>query len=306
MHGSNRVLVAGAINTDLVARVQRAPEAGQTITGRTFGVFGGGKGANQALASARSGSATAFLGALGRDAFGDQRLEDLGKDLIHTDFVHIREDAPSGVALITVEETSGQNRIAYIPGATLSVTEEEARHAVETFRPSIVLTTLELPSKAITAMVATAKEQGARVIMNATPEPGTGRQYLRLVDVVIANETEALGLLRLTIAPRSWFDAAKRLTELGPTIVIITLGKEGAIAVVDGSAVTVPAPQVRPVDTTGAGDALCGAFASALAGGLSPEQALRRGVAAGSAACLIEGAQRSMPTTEQIDEFMRR
>ena len=306
MQGSNRVLVAGAINTDLVARVQRAPEAGQTITGRTFGVHGGGKGANQALASARSGSATAFLGALGQDDFGRQRLEDLGKDLIHTDFVHIREDAPSGVALITVEEASGQNRIAYIPGATLSVSDVEAREAIETFKPTTVLTTLELPAKAITAMIETAKAQGARVIMNATPEPGTGRQHLRSVDVVIANETEALGLLRLTIAPRSWFDAAKRLTELGPTIVIITLGKEGAIAVVDGSPVTVPAPQVRPIDTTGAGDALCGAFASAMAAGLNPEQALKRGVAAGSAACLIEGAQRSMPTTEQIDEFMRR
>ena len=306
MQGSNRVLVAGAINTDLVARVQRAPEAGQTITGRTFGVFGGGKGANQALASARSGSATAFLGALGRDAFGAQRLEDLSKDLIHSEFVHVRDDSPSGVALITVEEANGQNRIAYIPGATMTVTEDEARQAVEAFQPSTVLATLELPSQAITAMIAKAKEQGARVIMNATPEPGTGRQYLRMVDVVIANETEALGLLRLTIAPRSWFDAAKRLTELGPTIVIITLGKEGAIAVVNGSPMTVPAPQVRPIDTTGAGDALCGAFASALASGLSPEQALKRGVAAGSAACLIEGAQQSMPTTAQIDDFMRR
>lgn len=306
MQTSNRVLVAGAINTDLVARVQRAPEAGQTITGRTFGVFGGGKGANQALASARSGSTTAFLGALGRDDFGTQRLADLGKDLIHADFVHVRDDAPSGVALITVEEASGQNRIAYIPGATMTVTEEEARAAVASFRPSIVLTTLELPAKAIAAMIATAKEQGSRVILNATPEPGTGRQHLRNVDVVIANETEALGLLRLTIAPRSWLEAAKRLTELGPQIVIITLGKEGAIALVNGSPVTVPAPVVQPIDTTGAGDALSGAFASALAAGLNAEQALRRGVAAGSAACLIEGAQRSMPTTEQIDRFLLR
>ena len=306
MQTSNRVLVAGAINTDLVARVQRAPEAGQTITGRTFGVFGGGKGANQALASARSGSTTAFLGALGRDDFGTQRLADLGKDLIHTDFVHVRDDAPSGVALITVEEASGQNRIAYIPGATMTVTEDEARAAVGSFRPSIVLTTLELPAKAIGAMIETAKEQGAKVILNATPEPGSGRQHLRNVDVVIANETEALGLLRLTIAPRSWLEAAKRLTELGPQVVIITLGKQGAIALVNGAPVTVPAPVVRPIDTTGAGDALSGAFASALAAGLNAEQALKRGVAAGSAACLIEGAQRSMPTTEQIDRFLLR
>src|SRR4051794_24166438 len=129
------VLAAGAINTDLVARLQRAPEAGETVTGSHFAIFGGGKGANQTLASVRAGASTAVLGALGDDDFGRQRIADLAADKVDTSAVAIRSDAPSGVALITVEEQTGQNRIAYVPGATLTVTPDEAADAVNRLAP---------------------------------------------------------------------------------------------------------------------------------------------------------------------------
>src|SRR5687768_7647383 len=113
------VVVAGAINTDLVARLPRAPEAGETVTGTAFNIFGGGKGANQTLAAVRSGAATAILGAVGQDDFGRQRLADLDADGVDTSAVLVRPSTASGVTLITVEDSTGQNRISYVPGATL-------------------------------------------------------------------------------------------------------------------------------------------------------------------------------------------
>ncbi|MEA2524406.1 MAG: ribokinase, partial [Thermomicrobiales bacterium] len=118
---SGRVLIAGAINTDLVAHVRKAPEAGETVTGSSFAVFGGGKGANQAVAAARSGANTAMLGAVGEDDFGRQRLADLSVEMIDVGGVTVTDRAASGVALIIVDET-GQNRIAYVPGATATIT----------------------------------------------------------------------------------------------------------------------------------------------------------------------------------------
>ena len=297
------VLVAGAINTDLVARVPRAPEAGETVTGSTFNIFGGGKGANQTLAAARSGAVTAILGALGQDDFGQQRLAELQAEGVDTSAVALREDQPSGVTLITVEEATGQNRIAYVPGATMTVTPGEARSAVERLSPHCFLTTLELPSDSIAAAIEAARSRNAFVVLNATPEPEGAQRFLPVIDALIVNEPEAISLLERNPGT-DWFVAAEMLRERGPRWVIVTIGAEGAVASFDGERVTVPVPKVEVVDTTGAGDALCGAIAAALAAGMAPSDALRRGVAAGSVACMVAGAQRSMPTSAQIDALL--
>jgi ribokinase len=217
--------------------------------------------------------------------------------------VMVRDDAPSGVTLITVEETTGQNRIAYVTGATLTVTPDEARAAVEHLSPRCLLTTLELPPDSIAAAIAAVRERHGIVLLNATPEPEGAARFLGDIDCLIVNEPEATALLQRD-APADWFAAAEMLRERGPRWVIVTIGAEGAVASFEGDRVAIPAPPVTVKDTTGAGDALCGAFAAALARGVSPEEALRRGVAAGSAACTIDGAQRSMPTTGQIDALL--
>jgi len=297
------VLVAGAINTDLVARVPRAPDAGETVTGSTFNIFGGGKGANQTLASARSGAATAILGSLGRDDFGSQRLADLRGEGVEISAIMIRDDAPSGVTLITVEESTGQNRIAYVPGATMTVTTAEAHSAVEQLAPRCLLTTLELPADSIAAAIEAVRSRHGVVLLNATPEPEGAARFLSDIDCLIVNEPEAMALLHRQ-APADWFAAAEMLRKQGPRWVIITIGPEGAVASFEGERVAIPAPAVKVTDSTGAGDALCGAFAAALAAGATPEEALRRGVAAGSVACTIDGAQRSMPTAKQIDDLL--
>ncbi|MCC6792324.1 MAG: ribokinase [Thermomicrobiales bacterium] len=295
---SDRMLVAGAINTDLVARVRRAPEAGETVTGSSFDIFGGGKGANQALAAARSGATTAMLGALGVDDFGRQRLTDLQADGIDVESVRMSGEAASGVALIVVDEL-GENRISYVPGATLTVSERDAVAAFERVRPGVILATIELPNVALAALFRAARSAGSRVIVNATPEPASGAALLPHADVLIVNETETRELLGQPTGS-DWVGASSRLRELGPSWVIITLGADGAVANFDGRIVRATAPRVEVVDTTGAGDAFCGAFAARLALGADPDDALRAGIAAGTLAVTVAGAQRSMPRQADV------
>lgn len=299
-NGGN-VLVAGAINTDLVARVNRAPAAGETVTGTAFNVFGGGKGANQALAAARSGASTIMLGALGADEFGRQRLADLELEGIDIGSVPLLDGVSSGVALIVVDE-SGQNRIAYVPGATKWITAEMAIAAFERAKPAIVLSTLELPADSLQDLFIAARGAGAKVICNATPESSSGRALLKFVDCLIVNEVEAEELLGVT-PDFDWSRASSELQSLGPSWIVITLGEAGALANIDGSTLRVAAPQVTVIDSTGAGDAFCGAFVASLAAEEEPAEALKAGVAAGSLAVTVAGAQRSMPTRGEIERL---
>jgi ribokinase len=296
------VVVAGAINTDLVARLPRAPEAGETVTGSDFGIYGGGKGANQTLASVRSGASTAMLGAVGEDDLGRQRLADLIAESVDISAVLVRPNVASGVALITVEDATGQNRISYVPGATLTISRAEVSATLDRLRPRYFLTTLELPPDSIEAAIFAARKRGATVLLNATPEPAGASRFLRMIDVLIVNEVEASALLR--DPQHDWLAAAEALRTTGPDWVIVTLGADGAVASFAGEHISIPTPDVTVRDSTGAGDALCGAFVAALAAGLAPVEALKRGVVAGSAACTVEGAQCSMPTTAQIDDLI--
>jgi ribokinase len=298
-----RLLVGGAINTDLVVRVTRAPDAGETVTGRSFAVFGGGKGANQAFAAARSGANVAMLGALGRDDFGRQRLRDLEAEGIDVDSVAVADGASSGVALIFVDD-AGQNRIAYVPGATATVTAEQAVAALRRCAPRVVLTTLELPAPSLEALYQEARRIGALVITNATPEPSAGTRLVAAADVVITNETEAAELLGEVVAGQDWEHVAQRLRAIGPSVAIVTLGAAGAVVVGDGVARRIPAPTVSAVDSTGAGDAFCGAFAARLAAGASPLEAAASGVAAGSISVTRPGAQPSMPRRDEIEAMV--
>ncbi|MDQ3692763.1 MAG: ribokinase [Chloroflexota bacterium] len=302
---SGAVLVAGAINTDLVARLRLAPEAGETVTGTGFAIFGGGKGANQATAAARAGAPTAILGALGDDDFGRQRRSDLEAEGINIASVATVSDTASGVALITVEESTGQNRIAYVPGATLTVTPEQATAAIARVRPAVLLTTLELPRATLTVLYAEARLIGAIILFNATPEAATGRELLARTDFLIVNESEAADLLEQEVRPQDAKAAALSLLDLGPRAAVITLGKHGAV-IADGKSVThIAAPEVKVVDTTGAGDAFCGAMAAGLAAGLDPVEAARIGVITGSLAATRHGAQPSIPTRAEVNAMRR-
>ena len=297
------VLVAGAINTDLVARLRVAPAAGETVLGESFAVFGGGKAANQAVAAARSGAPTAMLGALGADDFGRQRLDDLRAEGIDVAAVAVLDGVSSGVALILVEEATGQNRIANVLGATARVTPAQAARVLDRVRPAVLLLTLEFPRETVAALVEAARAQGASVLLNATPDPTAGRDLLPLVDLLIVNETEAGDLIGRAVAEGEGIAAARALLDLGPATVVATLGAAGAVVARRGETVAIPAPPVEVVDTTGAGDAFCGALAARLVAGDDPVAAVRLGVAAGSLATTKAGAQPSMPRLADVQRL---
>ncbi len=299
------VLVAGAINTDLVARVEHAPAAGETVTGRSFAIFGGGKGANQAIASARSGAPTAILGALGDDDFGRARRADLDAEGVDTRSVARHETEPSGVALIVVEEKTGQNRISYVPGATLTISPDDAREAVNRVKPAVILTTLEPVPETVDALIEAGHAIGATVVLNASPEAEGARPFLSRLDILVVNEVEAAQFLGYPVTVEGGEEAALALARLGPSTIVITLGAAGAVVAHAGKTAAIPAPEVKVVDTTGAGDAFTGAFAAELARGADPLAAARTGVVAGSLATTVPGAYPGLPRREAIENMLQ-
>lgn len=300
---TSSVLVAGAINTDLVATVERAPRAGETVTGQGFGMYGGGKGANQAVAVARSGVRVSLLGAVGDDPFGSARLADLRADSVATDHIRTACDQASGVALITVE-AEGENRIAYIPGATLTITAEDALAALEAVRPAILLAPNELPPAALLALVMRARELGVQVILNAAPDPAEAMPLLPFVDILIANEGEALELAGIAETSPESPALSAALSRLGCARVVITRGADGVTGVDGDVSFDVPPVRVEAVDTTGAGDAFCGALAASLARGATFHDSVVYAGIAGAISVTRAGAQSSIPTREAIEALM--
>lgn len=294
---SPAVLVAGAINTDLVATVSQAPNAGETITGHDFRMFGGGKGANQAVAVSRSGGRVVMVGAVGDDEFGAARLADLRADNVATDWVQVLDDTSSGVALILVED-SGENRIAYIPGATLQVTSENLMAAYAATRPAVVLVPNEVEGAALETLLSVARADGALTILNATPEPLSARHLLAHVSILIVNEHESVQLLGHQVSGHS--EAAGALGDRLGIPVLVTAGGEG-VFLWDGRQVhQVRGPRRIVVDTTGAGDTFAGALVAKLAVGVSLLNAVEFGVHAAGLSVTRPGAQSSIPTLDEV------
>src|SRR5262249_30926340 len=159
------------------------------------------------------------------------------------------------------------NRIAYVPGATATVTADQAVSGLRRVRPRVLLTTLELPAPALSALYREARSLGATVVAHATPEPSEGREGVASADVLIVDEAEASELLSLGGGDRDWQGVARMLLELGPRAAIVTIGEAGAVVAGQGISELLPAPRVKVVDSTGAGDAFCGAFGARVAGG---------------------------------------
>ena len=238
------ILVAGAINTDLVGRSTLAPTAGETVTGHGFAIFGGGKGANQAFAVARSEVRTAMLGAVGDDDFGRARRDDLEAEGIVIDHVATRAGMASGVALIMVDD-AGENRILYVPGPTLTLTVTEVERAIAAVRPQVLLLTLEPPLAVLDRLVTLATAQAVPVILNATPEPEAGKEIAIRADVLIVNETEACQLLGIAPGTVTWPEVIMRLRAMGPATVVATLGADGAIVGTGDKIDAIPAEELE-------------------------------------------------------------
>lgn len=297
-HEGRLILVAGAINTDLVATMERAPEAGETITGRSFAIHGGGKAANQAVAVARSSGSVALVGSVGSDDFGKARLADLRNDGVDVDWVRVNPDVSSGVALILVDER-GENRIAYIPAATLTVTGEHVSRALEATNPAYVLAANELPNEALEMLFRKSQAAGITIAFNAAPDPEHARNLLAHVEILIVNEGEALALSG-DREQRDLPALAKHLGTVYQCSVVLTAGARGAYAWHENREFHVPGVEVDVVDTTGAGDTFCGAMVADLAAGAGFDDAVAYGVRAASLSVRRAGAQSSIPTRAEV------
>ena len=270
-----RVAVCGSVNLDVFGYVERLPGPGETLLGSRLAYAPGGKGANQAVAAARAGAAVSFAGACGHDGFGDQVATALSRDGIDLAGL-VRLEEPTGVALILVDRR-GENQIVVLAGAN-------ARVAPPAPDPSVAvwLAQAEVPVEAVAGTLAAARATGATAVVNPSPAGRLPPDLVAGFDVAIVNENE-LDALGASL----------------PATVVLTLGARGARLLPDGP--VLPAIPAATVDTTGAGDALAGTFAAALAEGRPADEAVMLGQAAASVAVERFGCQPAMPTRAEID-----
>ncbi|MCX5313691.1 ribokinase [Streptomyces sp. NBC_00154] len=289
------IAVLGSTNMDLVAYVARAPERGETVTGREFRTIPGGKGANQAIAAARAGADVLMIGAVGDDAYGAQLRAELEHAGVETDLLHTAE-GPSGTAHIVVDDTGG-NAIVVIPGANGTVHTLGPGEMAAIAEADLLLLQLELPLSAVVEGARMAHAQGVRTILTPSPVQPLPDELFDTVDLLIPNEHEAAALSGKT-EPHA---AAEILLRRVPEVVI-TLGSKGCLyAARGGETVHFPAPEVTAVDTTGAGDTFVGALAVALGEGRAVPEALAWASTAAALCVQKAGASTSMPYRSEID-----
>ncbi len=297
-----QILVVGSSNTDMVVQSARLPRPGETVLGGTFFMNPGGKGANQAVAVARLGGQVAFVAKVGNDIFGHQAVQLFEEEGIDTTHVFTDPSNPSGVALITVD-SAGENCIVVASGANanllpgdLSKTEQAIDDA------QIVLMQLEVPMATVEHVSRIAQAKGKQVILNPAPAQTLSKELLSHLDLITPNETEAEIITGITVTDRtSAEEAARRLSEMGPRDVIITLGSKGALVYSSGKSSLVPAFEIEAVDTTAAGDVFNGALCVALSEGHTLEEAARFACKASALSVSRVGAQASVPYRNELD-----
>lgn len=285
-----KIVVIGSANTDFVAGVSRFPQPGETVMGHGFTKFFGGKGANQAVSAARLGAEVAFVARLGKDVEGDEALHHYQNEGINTDFISRDDSESSGAALIMVD-TNGENIIAVAPGANSKLTPNDIEMAEIAIKDAdCVLLQLEIPLESVDAGIKLANKHNVQVILNPAPAVKLPSSMLKMVDVLTPNEPEA------TILSDNLEILAKN--------VVITKGAIGAL-IAGKNELNIPGYKVDVIDTTGAGDAFNGGLAFALASGIELKSAVAYANAVGALATTKAGAQSAMPTSGEVNEFIK-
>ncbi len=303
------IAVVGSINVDLVARVPRIPAPGETLLGSDLVTTFGGKGANQAVMAARLGAHVFMVGKIGADSFGSDVLANFAREGVDTTYC-LTTDRPTGVALISVAESTGQNTIVVTPGANAAVTPEAVRAAHLAIEAAgAVMCQLEIPTSATLEAfrMARAKSVPAVTIFNPAPAVAFPPELLPLCDVILPNEHEAAQIAGMPPI-HSIEDAVtvgKALQQRGVKNVVITLGSRGALLIDEaGETAHLPAEKVEAVDTVGAGDAFAGSLAFFAAAGFDLRDSIRRAVAIATLSVLKPGAMASFPFAREIQHLL--
>ena len=279
--------VVGSINTDLVISTPYLPKAGETLTGSGFFTAHGGKGANQAVAAARLGGTVFMCGCVGDDDFGTSAVRSLEEEGIDVSSVRVVPGIPTGIAVIVIE--NGDNRIILDKGANACLTTEDIDRMLEKAeKGDVYLTQLENPIEVIGYGLKKAKEKGLFVVLNPAPANAEILPYLQYCDLITPNETEA-----------DLLGGEEHLLSFSDTL-LVTLGGKGFKIVTRDGEKTYPCMKVPVVDTTAAGDTLCGGLVARLSAGDLIEKASMFGSRAASIACTRKGAQPSIPNFNEV------
>jgi ribokinase len=295
------VLVIGSLNTDLVVRAPHFPQPGETISGGDLQIIPGGKGANQAVAAARQGTSVAMLGRVGKDSFGPFLLDSLKSNSVDT--THVLADASATGTAIIVVDANGQNSIVLSAGANGKVSTKDI-DALD-IEAKILLLQLEIPLETVIHAAQWGKQKGMIVILNPAPARELPDQLIANVDYILPNETELNLLTGVSVTDAASAEQAARiLITRGARNVLVTLGAKGALLISSKQVIQVDAYKVDVVDTTAAGDAFIGGFASALLRGVEIGEAVKYANACGALAATKFGAQPSLPTKEETEKFI--
>ena len=286
-----KVIIVGSLNTDLVINAPYAPVGGETLMGSGFMINSGGKGANQACACAKLGGDAYMCGCVGNDTFGGELIDNLKNVGVNTDFIRKVDNTPSGVAVIVV--TNGENRIIIDSGANGHLSKSDIDNVLEiATQGDIYLTQLENPIDVIGYGLMKAKEKGLFTVLNPAPANTDILKYASYVDIITPNETEIEIL-----------GGKEALFAKGIKTIITTLGSRGFEIATQGGAKVYPCIKITPVDTTAAGDTACGGLCAMLSQGVELTKAMEFGSMAASIACTRAGAQKSIPTKEEVDNY---
>lgn len=303
----NKIVVIGSSNIDLIMKMERLPEKGETVSDGVFMQVYGGKGANQAVAAARAGGNVSFVSCVGDDAYTPQMLKNYRDDGINTRFVFREKDIASGHALIMIG-SEGMNCISVAPGANYKLSPDRIDEALSVIEDAaIIVMQFEIPEETIKHIIDWANTKHIPVMWNVAPARNFDFSYIPKVNILVLNDVEAGFLAEMDVNNKNDAEvAAEKLIAKGVEKVIITLGAQGAFVATKDKKVSVSANTVNAVDTTAAGDTFCGSLAVAFVEGKTLKESLKFASAAAAISVTRMGAQPSIPNRKEIDEFLKK
>lgn len=300
-----KILVIGSSNTDFITNVKHFPQPGETIVGKDFYQVMGGKGANQAVAVHKLGGITKFITCLGDDTNGRNFLKYYNEIGLDVSYSLIKKNISSGTAMITVDE-NGENHIVITPGANNMLSTEYIKKVENVIKScDIILLQMEIPYETVSLACEIAYSYNKIVMLNVAPARVLDSVILKMIDYLIVNEVEAEMISGIEYDGTNKEEIIDKLLSLGASTVILTLGKEGSIIKNNSINRFIPAYNVKVIDTTGAGDTFCGAFAAELSKGCNLDEALHFATAAAAICVTRMGAQPSIPSEKEVRDFMK-